>query len=361
MLNEQDIQTIQATDVDRQTAELLAADQYARRRAEQLLANQQAAGVQPLAMSWQRLGAIPPWPSFPASCELTKVPLPQTTGLGQHMATDRNTMSSPPSSACDMCAGAGFYKLAVPVGHPLFGRLQPCACTLAARAQRAAEQLQVLDSQLLRYRACRLTTFDLQRPIDGPLDWEGQHITVAQQRQALYEAHRIASAYAAQPQGWLYLYGPPGSGKTRLAASIANAFRDQGIVATYGRIQALLDWLKASFRSHESADFAERLRLLERAPVLLLDDLGTEHGTNWECTIIENLLNERYNRELPTILTSNTWRDALTVRIADRIAEQAQVIWLLVGSYRRVQCPATQQSPTTQPTGDPWDRGAGEG
>lgn len=361
MLNEQDIQMIQATGVDRQTAEVLAADQYVRRRAEQLLTNQQAAGVQPVTMTWQRLGAVPPWPSFPASCNPTSTPILTLSIREQSTSSTPALMSSPSSSACEQCAGAGFYKLAVPVEHPLFGRLQPCACTLATQARRAAEQLQILDSQLLRYRACRLTTFDLQRPIDGPLEWEGQHIAIPQQRQALYEAHRIAITYAAQPQGWLYLYGPPGSGKTRLAASITNAFRDQGIAATYGRIQAMLDWLKASFRSQESSDFTERLRLLERAPVLLLDDLGTEHGTSWERTIIENLLNERYNRELPTILTSNTWRDALTVRIADRIAEQAQVIWLLVGSYRRLQCPATHQTCTTQHAGDAWDRGEGEG
>ena len=215
------------------------------------------------------------------------------------------TLNSPTSCACPRCDGAGYYALAVPVGHPQFGQLLPCQCTLSRRAQRCQEQLQMPVTQRLHERDCRLESVDLHRPLQGVLHWEGQTIDGPQQRQALYEAHRIASEYAAEPQGWLYLYGPPGSGKTRLAASIANAFRDRGIAATYGRIQALLDWLKAGFRGQDAVDFDQRVQLLERAPLLLIDDLGTEHGTTWERVMLENLLNARYNRQLPTILTSN--------------------------------------------------------
>ena len=38
-----------------------------------------------------------------------------------------------PARDCPYCGGAGFYKEAVPYGHPSFGKLFPCACKLAER------------------------------------------------------------------------------------------------------------------------------------------------------------------------------------------------------------------------------------
>jgi hypothetical protein len=45
-----------------------------------------------------------------------------------------------PDTVCPDCEGAGYYKLAVPVGHPDFGKLFPCACLIRAREQRAQER-----------------------------------------------------------------------------------------------------------------------------------------------------------------------------------------------------------------------------
>jgi hypothetical protein len=59
-----------------------------------------------------------------------------------------------PDGVCPDCAGAGYYTLAVPIGHPDFGTLLPCACRMRAREQRAQEQ-QAQHTQAARTRSSR--------------------------------------------------------------------------------------------------------------------------------------------------------------------------------------------------------------
>lgn len=326
-MNEREILAVQeSSGVDRDTATLMLIERRAIERQAELEAGRLAAGRVVSDPEWESVGSlISRRMSFPRFSETAQ---PDERG---------GTVDAP--AVCPHCNGGGFTKLAVKFGDPRFGKLFPCQCKLAEREAKDAAILADLDEQLHRYRACTLANYDLKRPIKGVLEWNGQAISEKDQRKALIEAHRIASEYAANPRGWLYLYGPPGSGKTRLAASIANELKAQKLRATYGPIQALFDYIKAGFDDNSSQ---RRFEALQRAPLLLIDDIGTEYETEWTRPLLQNLINERYNRELPTILTSNDWRDDLPLRIADRIAGMAQVVWLTVGSHRRVQKDVTR-------------------
>ena len=87
---------------------------------------------------------------------------------------DQAWTSMAPDDTCPDCAGAGYYTLAVPIGHPQFGKLLPCACRMREREQRAQEQaaqraqalLAELARTLGRLAHGRFDTFDLERPLD---------------------------------------------------------------------------------------------------------------------------------------------------------------------------------------------------
>ena len=49
-------------------------------------------------------------------------------------------------SVCPICHGAGYVVYDVPVGHPDFGRPQPCRCTLQIQASDHAAQLRTLSN-----------------------------------------------------------------------------------------------------------------------------------------------------------------------------------------------------------------------
>lgn len=105
----------------------------------------------------------------------------------------------------------------------------------------------------------------------------------------------------------LYLYGPTGTGKTRLAVSLLNECNARGLVGgelIYVRVPTLIERLKASFGQDVPAH-AGKLETYLYAGLLVLDDLGAEHGTSYTRTTVETLYNDRLDAGRPTILTSN--------------------------------------------------------
>jgi DNA replication protein DnaC len=256
-------------------------------------------------------------------------------------STDRELIAAerPPEGVCPECDGAGYYTLAVPVGHTDFGRLIPCACLIRARGERAqreqAQHTQAVLAELARalgrLALARFDTFDLNRPL-VELFWSEEAFGVDVQRQALHQALADAEQYAAQPCGWLYLCGPYGAGKSHLAAATAHALATIGRGVTYASVPDLLRFVRRGIGGN-AAD--ERLDALIQIDVLILDDLGAEYLTAWASEQLFVLLNARYLAEKATILTSNDRPHALPGRFASRIAEQTQIIWMPISDYRQ--------------------------
>jgi DNA replication protein DnaC len=225
-------------------------------------------------------------------------------------------IDTPPAS-CAECDGAGYYKLAVPFGHPDFGVLFPCVCTLAERAARERDALLRL-SNLGTFREQTFATFDAHMP-------------------GVQHAYDAAWAYAQQPDGWLLVLGRYGVGKTHLAAAIANVALDRHEMVLFVVVPDLLDEMRATFAPTSEVTYDARFEQVRTVPLLILDDLGTEAATPWAKEKLYQLINHRYQERLPTVVTSNRALAELEPRLASRLADRrlCQVIHMQAQDYRR--------------------------
>jgi DNA replication protein DnaC len=138
---------------------------------------------------------------------------------------------------------------------------------------------------------------------------------------SLQKALKAAHNYAEKPKGWLVFMGGYGSGKTHLAAAIANYRAGLGDPPLFIMVPDLLDHLRATFSPNSSVAFDRRFDDIRTTPLLVLDDLGTQSMTPWVREKLYQLFNYRYNRELPTVITTADSMNEMDARIRSRLLD----------------------------------------
>jgi DNA replication protein DnaC len=212
--------------------------------------------------------------------------------------------------ACPYCGGAGFVRRPVPLGHPDFGRAVPCACVLReGEAERRA--------RLLRYSNLGA----LSRYTFASLDPRGRSSSPAEQ--SMYErAVRAVRRFAERPSGWLVLQGTSGSGKTHLAAALANSVIDAGRPALFMVVPDLLDHLRTTYAPESDVPYDRLFDQVRNAELLILDDLGAQSTTPWADEKLYQLINHRFNLALPTVFTLSRPIEGLDERLRSRLNDR---------------------------------------
>jgi DNA replication protein DnaC len=166
-------------------------------------------------------------------------------------------------------------------------------------------------------------------------------------RDNLRRAFERALQYAQHPEGWLVLTGEYGCGKTHLAAAIANEREKQGQPVLFIVVPDLLDHLRATFGPASPVTFDKRFEQIRTAPLLVLDDLGTQSASPWAQEKLYQIFNYRYNARLPTVITTSQqveeWDPRLRTRMLDLGLCTLQHI--LAPSYRGSEMRRTSRTP----------------
>jgi DNA replication protein DnaC len=149
-------------------------------------------------------------------------------------------------------------------------------------------------------------------------------------------AFNRARQYAGSLNGWLLLQGGFGCGKTHLAAAIANLVVGMGVPTLFLTVPDLLDMLRFSFDS-ETVTFEQRFDEIRNAPLLVLDDFGTQNATAWAQEKLFQIVNYRYINKLPLVVTTNLGLDEIDARIRSRLAdpELVSAVRIAAPDYRR--------------------------
>lgn len=102
-----------------------------------------------------------------------------------------------------------------------------------------------------------------------------------------------------------FLFGERGTGKTFLASIVAQEFIRKGKASIFVKVPALLSEIRMTYNGTSQTNETQLLEEISSVAVLILDDLGMEKPTRFAGTTICNIIDARYDNELPTIITSN--------------------------------------------------------
>ncbi len=215
------------------------------------------------------------------------------------------------------CGGVGYGRYQFPIGHALFGAAIPCICQRDNIARQQAERLRgasgLSDIELMRW------TFESFDPAASRANGLGRAETAKEMRSIL----DVCRDYAEHLDGWLVLTGSVGTGKTHLAYAIAGAVMGRGRSVYAHTTPDLLDKLRSGYND---GTYDEWMESLKDVGLLVLDDLGTERATDWAEQALFQIINHRYSKRLPLVVTTNlnvTDAKRMDARLVSRLLEGA--------------------------------------
>ncbi len=168
--------------------------------------------------------------------------------------------------------------------------------------------------------------------------------------QTLKKSFDATNQFSQEPSGWIVLAGPHGSGKTHLAAAIGNYRRSIGDEAIFVVVLDLLDYLRDAFNPNSNISYKRRFEEVRTAPLLILDDLGTQSSTPWASDKLFQILNYRYNAQLPTVITTSQEVKDIEPRIRSRILDRrlCTVYGITAPAYRPAGTAQTRRRSSKQ-------------
>lgn len=144
------------------------------------------------------------------------------------------------------------------------------------------------------------------------------------------------SSYAKTGSG-LILSGMPGTGKSHLAGAILQGLLPRR-VGLYTTAMGIIRSVRSTWRKDSARSEGEVLAILRNVPLLVVDEIGVQYGTDGEQTILFDVLDGRYREMQPSILLTNQdragFKQFIGERAYDRLTETCRWIPFDWPSYR---------------------------
>lgn len=138
----------------------------------------------------------------------------------------------------------------------------------------------------------------------------------------------------------LLAFGPPGAGKSHIAAGLGDELIRRGCRVLFTRTTDLVQRLQAA---RQALNLAQEITKLDRFDLLILDDLSYARKDQAETSVLFELISARYERRSIMITANQPFSGwdvvfpdkAMTVAAIDRLVHHATILEMNVESYRR--------------------------
>ena len=168
---------------------------------------------------------------------------------------------------------------------------------------------------------------------------ENFNASTHEQRAALQVAQEYAADFESNYKSGksLVFSGMPGTGKSHLATAVLQALmpRHCGLYVT---CMGVIRHVRGTWRKDSEQSESAVLDIYGRVPLLVLDEIGVQYGTDGEQTILFDVLDRRYRDMMPSIFLTNQDKKGLKQfigeRTFDRLTETSRWIAFDWASYR---------------------------
>ncbi|MCM5682914.1 ATP-binding protein [Schlegelella sp. S2-27] len=137
----------------------------------------------------------------------------------------------------------------------------------------------------------------------------------------------------------LIFAGLPGTGKSHLAGAILQSLLPEH-VGLYVTCMGLIRSIRGTWRRESERTEADLLREFGDCPLLVIDEVGVQYGTDGEQTILFDIIDRRYRDTMPTILLTNQdkagFKEFIGERSYDRLIETSRWVPFDWESYRPI-------------------------
>lgn len=184
----------------------------------------------------------------------------------------------------------GFTETLERYGPQLTVRVQRCQPYLEDLTRRRVERWASISGSLPQDREYRLDNFPIEQRRKYPRLW-----AFAKEFAETFEPGKSADG--------LYIFGPPGVGKTHLMLAVFNRLQERGVPCLVVRSDSIFDRMR-----HIIADNGDLEPLLEAyatVPVLGIDEFAQERANEFTLEKLFRVINHRFHSKLPTWFTSN--------------------------------------------------------